>query len=103
LIFIFILALNLAQSFYESTPLWLHHKIDKNKCTAACRVVVVVGEPDPENKNHLVRPSGHAGSHITTLINGRTVELSAPSTYLKIVGRQATAKRNEKSKTKGIF
>jgi hypothetical protein len=61
---------------------------------------VVVVEPDPENKNHLLRPSGHAGSHITTLINGRTVELSAHSTYLKIVGRQATAKRNEKSKTK---
>jgi hypothetical protein len=66
-------------------------KLTKNKCTAACGVVVV--QPDPENKNHLVRPSGHAGSHITTLINGRTVELSAHSTYLKIVGRQAAAKR----------
>ncbi len=86
----------------ESTPLWLHHKIDKNKCTAACGVVVMV-QPRSRNKNHLVRPSGDAGSNITTLINERTVELSAHSRYLKIVGRQATAKRNEKSKIKETF
>ncbi len=61
------------------------------------------GAARSRNKNHLVRPSGHAGSHITTLINERTVELSAHSTYLKIVGRQATAKRNEKSKIKETF
>jgi len=32
-IFIFNLLLNLAKSFYGSSPLWLHHKIDPQKKT----------------------------------------------------------------------
>jgi hypothetical protein len=60
----------------ESTPLWLHHKIDKKQMHCCVRGGGN-GAARSRNKNHLVRPSGHAGSHITTLINERTVELSA--------------------------